>query len=72
MNKFFVITFPEEGGGSIEYHHPDCPTQKIIYTDETFFIVHRIAKILLERVCGVHVTDIINKEGRVITVEDIP
>lgn len=72
MDKYFVITFPKAGGGSIEYHNPEVPTQRIESTEETFFIFNRIAKILHEKTnfMTMQVSDIITKEGRVITMED--
>lgn len=73
MDKYFVITFPGPGKhkGSIEYHNPNVPVQKIMCTDETFFIFHRITKILCEDYDAKNISDIITKKGRVITVEDI-
>jgi len=44
----FVISFPKSGRDSIEYHNSEVPTQKIVCTEDTFFIFHRIAKILSE------------------------
>jgi hypothetical protein len=70
MDKYFKIFFPEASRdvSYIEYHHPEITAERIVCTEETYFIFHRIAKILTTMRTSVH--EEWDDAGRTIIIED--